>query len=56
MNIQRYIIILSLVYLIFLNQIDSSSEETSDDNIDLSIFHEYISIIERNSSLRTGYR
>ena len=56
MNIQRHIIILSLVYLIFLNQNDSSFEETSDDNIDLLIFHACISVIERNSSLRTDYR
>ena len=44
------------MYLIFLDQTDSSSEETSDDNIDLSIYHECIGVIERNNSLRTVYR
>ena len=37
MDIQR---IIPLIYLIFLDQTDSSSEETTDDNIDLSLFHE----------------
>ena len=55
MNIQKHIIILSILYLIFLDQSDSS-EETSDDNIDLSIFYKYISTIERNNTLRTVYR
>ena len=56
MNTQRHIIILPIIYLIFLDQTESSSEETSDDNIDLSIYHECIGIIERNNSLRTVYR
>jgi len=56
MNTQRHIIILSIIYLVFLDQTDSSSEETSDDNIDLSIYHECIGVIERNNSLRSVYR
>ena len=57
MNTQRRIIILSIIYLIFLDQTnDSSSEEMSDDNIDLSIYHECIGVIERNNSLRSVYR
>ena len=56
MNTQRQNIILLIIYLIFLDQTDSSSEETSDDNVDLSIYHECIGVIERNNSLRTVYR
>jgi hypothetical protein len=56
MNTQRHIITLSIIYLVFLDQTESSSEETSDDNIDLSIYHECISSIERNNSLRTVCR
>ena len=54
MNIQRSFI--PLIYLIFLDQTDSSSEETIDDNIDLSVLHECMDIIERNNSLRAGHR
>ena len=54
MNIQRSFI--PLIYLIFLDQTDSSSEETTDDNIDLSVLHECMDIIERNNSLRAGHR
>jgi hypothetical protein len=56
MNFQRRIIIVSLIYLIFLDHEDSSSEETTDDNIDLSILYECINIIERNNSLRAIQR
>ncbi|GBB94326.1 hypothetical protein RclHR1_23310003 [Rhizophagus clarus] len=41
---------LSIIYLIFLDQTDSSFEETSDDNIDLSIYHECLNVIERNNN------
>src|SRR6185437_12035113 len=54
MNIQRSFI--PLIYLIFLDQTDSSSKETTDDNIDLSVLHKCMNIIERNNSLRAGHR
>jgi len=44
MNTQRRDIILSIIYLIFLDQTESSSEEISDDNVDLSIYHECIGV------------
>src|SRR3954453_23475794 len=56
MNTQRRDIIISIIYLIFLDQNESSSEETSENNVDLSIYHECIGVIERNNSLRTVYR
>ena len=56
MNIQRRSVIIPIIYLVFLDYTDSSSEETTDDNIDLSLFHKCISIIERNNSLRAAYR
>ena len=56
MNTQRNSIIISIIYLIFLDQTDSSSEETTDNDANLSFFNECISIIERNNSLRAVHR
>jgi hypothetical protein len=56
MNTQRNSIIISIIYLIFLDQTNSSSEETTDNDANLSLFNECISIIERNNSLRAVHR
>src|SRR5581483_6959839 len=56
MNIQRRSIIIPIIYLIFLDQTDSSCEEKTDDDDDLSLFYECISVIKRNNSLRTVNR
>ncbi|CAB4436236.1 unnamed protein product [Rhizophagus irregularis] len=54
--IQRHFLIILIIYLIFLDQSDSSCEETTDDDNDLLLVHECIDVIERNNSLRTVYR
>ncbi|CAG8712944.1 12447_t:CDS:2 [Rhizophagus irregularis] len=56
MNIQRHSLFVSIIYLIFLDQTDSSSEETSDENNDLLFYYECIDVIERNNSLRAVHR
>jgi hypothetical protein len=56
MNIQRRSIIIPVIYLVSLDQTGSSSEETTDDNIDLSLFHECVNIIEENNFLRAARR
>ena len=55
-DIQRRLLI-PIIYLVFLDQFeDTSSEESTDDNFDLSIYYECINAIERNNLLRVGQR
>jgi hypothetical protein len=46
MNIQSRSIFVSILYLIFLDQTDSSSEEISDDNNELLLYYESFTLIK----------